>query len=96
MLNSVYISNIVCYYGINNGEYYSTWGGFAEYGIAGDLDAYLEDKKRRYRLNQYLSDVKRDVEMGNFTDAESKVNIIIKENTLPIKAKYIPNAKNKG
>lgn len=26
-----------------NGEYYSSWGGFAEYGIAGDLDAYLAD-----------------------------------------------------
>lgn len=26
-----------------DGEYYSTWGGFSEYGIAGDLDAYLED-----------------------------------------------------
>lgn len=26
-----------------NGHYYSSWGGFAEYGIAGDLDAYLAD-----------------------------------------------------
>ena len=26
-----------------NGEYYSSWGGFAEYGIAGDLAAYLAD-----------------------------------------------------
>lgn len=26
-----------------NGEYYSSWGGFAEYGIAGDNDAYRKD-----------------------------------------------------
>nr|MBQ4317754.1 zinc-binding dehydrogenase [Clostridia bacterium] len=26
-----------------NGEYYSAWGGFAEYGIAGDNDAYIAD-----------------------------------------------------
>ena len=26
-----------------NGKYYSTWGGFAEYGIAGDYDALIED-----------------------------------------------------
>ena len=26
-----------------NGEYYSSWGGFAEYGIAGDLAAYTAD-----------------------------------------------------
>lgn len=26
-----------------NGEVWSAWGGFAEYGIAGDLDAYLAD-----------------------------------------------------
>lgn len=36
-----------------NGEYYSTWGGFAEYGIAGDLDAYLEDKKEIVENNSY-------------------------------------------
>ena len=28
-----------------DGECYSTWGGFAEYGIAGDYDALLEDKQ---------------------------------------------------
>ena len=26
-----------------DGKYYSTWGGFAEYGIAGDYDALIED-----------------------------------------------------
>lgn len=26
-----------------DGKYYSSWGGFAEYGIAGDLEAYLAD-----------------------------------------------------
>lgn len=26
-----------------NGQYYSSWGGFAQYGIAGDLDAYQAD-----------------------------------------------------
>ena len=26
-----------------NGTYYSTWGGFSEYGIAGDYDALIED-----------------------------------------------------
>jgi 2-desacetyl-2-hydroxyethyl bacteriochlorophyllide A dehydrogenase len=26
-----------------NGEFYSSWGGFAEYGIAGDLEAYTAD-----------------------------------------------------
>lgn len=44
--------------------------------------AYLENKKRRNRLNQYLADVKRDFELGNISDAESKINTIIKENTL--------------
>lgn len=37
-----------------NGEYYSTWGGFAQYGVAGDLEAYLNDggvldEKNSYR-----------------------------------------------
>lgn len=28
-----------------DGKYYSTWGGFSEYGIAGDYDALIEDKQ---------------------------------------------------
>lgn len=46
-----------------NGEYYSSWGGFAEYGIAGDLEAYLADGglldeanayRRRYSANSII------------------------------------------
>ncbi len=36
-----------------NGKYYSSWGGFAEYGIAGDLEAYLEDYKEVDKTNSY-------------------------------------------
>jgi len=36
-----------------NGEYYSSWGGFAEYGIAGDLEAYLNDHGYIDEENQY-------------------------------------------
>lgn len=35
---------VICANAIVNGydgTYYSTWGGFAEYGIAGDLESYL-------------------------------------------------------
>lgn len=43
-----------------NGECYSSWGGFAEYGIAGDLQAYREDggipqDKNRYRGRYYAN-----------------------------------------
>ena len=37
---------VICTNAIVNGydgRYYSSWGGFAEYGIAGDLQAYLAD-----------------------------------------------------
>ena len=46
-----------------NGTYHSTWGGFAEYGIAGDWEAYCRDHgapppeeqyRRRYRHNHIL------------------------------------------
>lgn len=46
-----------------DGTYHSTWGGFAEYGIAGDAAAYLRDGgsfegenayRRRYRHNQKI------------------------------------------
>lgn len=42
-----------------NGEYYSSWGGFAEYGIAGDETAYINDhgsinEKNSYR-NRYAA-----------------------------------------
>ena len=36
-----------------DGKYYSTWGGFSEYGIAGDLDAYLEDHGTLDEANKY-------------------------------------------
>jgi threonine dehydrogenase-like Zn-dependent dehydrogenase len=47
-----------------DGTYYSTWGGFAEYGIAGDLAAYLADHgsldaknayRARYEANEIVS-----------------------------------------
>lgn len=46
-----------------NGTYHSTWGGFAEYGIAGDWQAWCDDGgktegadayRRRYRHNHIL------------------------------------------
>lgn len=46
-----------------DGTYYSSWGAFAEYGIAGDLDAYLADGnpldaannyRRRYAANSVI------------------------------------------
>lgn len=45
-----------------NGEFYSSWGGFAEYGIAGDLGAYLADggvldDKNRYRARYSANSV---------------------------------------
>ena len=52
---------IACGY---DGTYYSTWGGFAEYGIAGDLEAYLADHgsldeknayRARYAANEIIS-----------------------------------------
>ncbi len=36
-----------------DGTYYSSWGGFAEYGIAGDLEAYLADHKVLDEENAY-------------------------------------------
>lgn len=36
-----------------NGKYYSSFGGFSEYGIAGDLEAYLEDHKILDFENEY-------------------------------------------
>ena len=36
-----------------DGRYYSSWGGFAEYGIAGDLEAYLDDNKILDEKNKY-------------------------------------------
>ncbi len=47
-----------------DGKYYSTWGGFAEYGIAGDYDAIISDGERvdgeySYRL-RYSSNNKID------------------------------------
>ena len=46
-----------------DGTYHSTWGGFAEYGIAGDFDALIEDGqsvtdeyqyRRRYNANRKI------------------------------------------
>ena len=36
-----------------NGGFYSSWGGFAEYGIIGDLDAYLADYGALDEANKY-------------------------------------------
>ena len=36
-----------------NGKFYSSWGGFAEYGIAGDLEAYLADHPMLDDANAY-------------------------------------------
>jgi len=36
-----------------DGEYYSSWGGFAEYGIAGDIDAYISDHNDFDEANNY-------------------------------------------
>lgn len=36
-----------------NGKYYSSWGGFAEYGIAGDLRAYEKDNGDIDENNRY-------------------------------------------
>ncbi len=45
-----------------DGTYYSTWGGFAEYGIAGDLAAYLADhgtldEKNAYRARYEANEI---------------------------------------
>lgn len=45
-----------------NGEYYSAWGGFAEYGIAGDLEAFLADggvldEKNSYRKRYHANSI---------------------------------------
>ena len=47
---------VICSNAIVNGydgTYYSSWGGFAEYGIAGDLDAYLSDGMPLDKANAY-------------------------------------------
>lgn len=58
---------VICANAIVNGydgKYYSSWGGFAEYGIAGDLEAYLADGgtldeknayRKRYEANEIIS-----------------------------------------
>lgn len=56
-----------------NGKYYSTWGGFAEYGIAGDYLALVEDKcpidgefsyRKRYAAN-FKIDNKLELELAS-------------------------------
>ncbi len=47
---------VICTNAIVNGydgKYYSSWGGFAEYGIAGDLAAYLADGNVMDAQNAY-------------------------------------------
>lgn len=47
---------VICANAIVNGfdgTYYSAWGGFAEYGIAGDLEAYLQDGNPLDDANKY-------------------------------------------
>lgn len=48
-----------------DGEYYSSWGGFSEYGIAGDLDAYLEDNKELDKEHKYLSKCVEQLKIPN-------------------------------
>lgn len=57
---------VICANAIVNGydgKYYSSWGGFSEYGIAGDLDAYIADGgvldeknayRKRYEANEII------------------------------------------
>ena len=64
-----------------NGTYHSTWGGFAEYGIAGDWEAYGEDHgapagdelyRRRYRHNHILpNDLPKEQAALAFSFAET-------------------------
>jgi L-iditol 2-dehydrogenase len=64
-----------------NGTYHSTWGGFAEYGIAGDWEAYCQDHgapppeelyRRRYRHNHILpADLLREQAALAFSLAET-------------------------
>lgn len=47
---------VICSNAIINGydgKYYSTWGGFAKYGISGDLDAYIADHGEPDEANRY-------------------------------------------
>ena len=49
---------VICSNAIVNGydgKFYSSWGGFAQYGIAGDLDAYLADGNSLDTANAYRS-----------------------------------------
>ncbi|MBQ8659122.1 MAG: zinc-binding dehydrogenase [Clostridia bacterium] len=56
---------VICANAIVNGydgKYYSSWGGFAEYGIAGDLEAYLAengalDEKNAYRARYEANEI---------------------------------------
>ena len=64
-----------------DGTYHSTWGGFAEYGIAGDWEAYCRDHgapppeklyRRRYRHNHILpADLTREQAALAFSFAET-------------------------
>ena len=44
--------------------------------------AYMENKRRRNTLNEYLSDIKSDLRAGKISDADSKVNVIVKKNRI--------------
>lgn len=46
---------VICTSGIKgyDGEYYSVWSGFSEYGIAGDWSAYRADRRRLTEKNLY-------------------------------------------
>jgi len=64
-----------------NGTYYSTWGGFAEYGVAGDLASYIADGgvldknnsyRRRYSANSIIpNDLPQDKASLAFSMAET-------------------------
>lgn len=53
-----------------NGEFYSTWGGFAEYGIAGDLEAYLADNKEIDATNAYRQRYEANLVIPNTLPAD--------------------------
>lgn len=59
---------VICSNAIVNGfdgTYYSSWGGFAEYGIAGDLEAYLSDNKKIDDSNSYRQRYEANIVIPN-------------------------------
>lgn len=80
---------VICTNGIVNGydgTYYSSWGGFAEYGIARDLRAYLDDGgiidaenkyRKRYTANSIIpSDLPYEKACLAFPLAEAASSVV--------------------